>query len=669
MAEGQLVHSRSRQVVRHVVPRRTVIRLAVVVVLKRPAVAVHVQPVVTQTVRHRLAPGVVHRKLQAAAHALTQRRLQPVEVHLRPRLRDHQDLRSHRRAQVLVVVVQRRGRIPVHKILVQVAVVLDVLPRLAHVPRLHRRRAGDRVLRGQVPLLHIRRLLVLRIHLRHRPARRSRESLLHCPRSPAARRTRARRRRDCVDGHRLNERRLRRQPLVRRVALLETRRPIAGAHHQPLRCLIRESHTWHELPEVRLVTGRIAAHPRTRRRAHRHFARVQHLPGRNIDVCRPVKLLDPRLDVLIPQPQVQRQVGTKLVVVPDVPRRPPLPLSHAHAAQGGRHLSHPVQHKVRARPAQPIGLRRIAGERARIVHRSQKSKVVAGRVIVLVPDSLDAHAQQMAPTLPRQILDIAVRVVDHAAVEPRRPEVRQIARAAAPAERRVRAEPLIGETHERLRSKRNPHLRVARVAELPCRVPRRPLVPVHPRKADPRRVHNLRRENMHPVRPHDIRRIYVDPRKRNRQHGRLSVISRRGRKERRHLIRPSRVPLDLHIALVVGLVLPRRPLQVVSHQPVSRRRVRLRIKLRMRQKKLQNRIQNRNSLVTRIRSKVVLRVVQLNRWRRVEQCRKIPVPHRRRQHARRPQPALVPPRAQIIHEEKQLVPQNRPAQRSPKLRL
>src|SRR5208282_1148326 len=59
-----------------------------------------------------------------------------------------------------------------------------------------------------------------------------------------------------------------------------------------------------------------------------------------------------------------------------------------------------------------VGGGRVGGEGAAVVLRAEIAVVVAGGIVVLIAARLDAHADVMQSTLPSQVVDVAVGVVD-----------------------------------------------------------------------------------------------------------------------------------------------------------------------------------------------------------------------------------------------------------------
>ena len=329
----------------HVVPGRTVVCSAVVVVLECAAVATHVQRIVAQAVGHSLAIGVVDREFEAMVDALAQDRLHGVVVHHGARLGDEQGTRAdaNRRcgagrihavdADVLVVVERGRGWIGVIQRSVDVAVVLNMLALLAHIAHLQRSGAGERVLYRQIPFLHVRRLDILRID-----AEVGRAAVGGCAAGKAFFRGTGRgnvtgRGRVYLDVDGLDEGRDSSETLVVGVAFKEAVGTVAAADHGAIVDLIRESEVRHPL----LVIGHIARGSRAdsglRRRSHGNAAGIHDLSGGEIDRSSLVILFDPGLVEFVAEAEIQGQVRHDLEIVADVTSGAPLALSHVDAAQ------------------------------------------------------------------------------------------------------------------------------------------------------------------------------------------------------------------------------------------------------------------------------------------------------------------------------------------------
>ena len=77
-------------------------------------------------------------------------------------------------------------------------------------------------------------------------------------------------------------------------------------------------------------------------------------------------------------------------------------------------LRYSIQNEVGGSIAKSVNRTRvgIAGEVSGVVERAEKALVIAGDVVVLIADCLDSHAERMHAVLPRQVVAIAVGVVD-----------------------------------------------------------------------------------------------------------------------------------------------------------------------------------------------------------------------------------------------------------------
>jgi len=212
----------------HVVSRRPPVGGAVVVVLEG-ALATgsgDIQGIVAQAVGQRFCIGVVERELQSMAYALAQNCLQRLVVHRGAGFRDQQVVGSDAYGWVdrvhaeVRVVVKRSGRgIAVHQILIDVAVVLNVLALFAQVSNLQRQGSAHRIFTGETPFLHVRRLDILRINIERAPITHGAagKTLLRCARISRI----AGRRSNGAYIHCLNKRSNGSQTLIGRVALKE----------------------------------------------------------------------------------------------------------------------------------------------------------------------------------------------------------------------------------------------------------------------------------------------------------------------------------------------------------------------------------------------------------------------------------------------------------------
>src|SRR6185437_13485049 len=122
--------------------------------------------------------------------------------------------------------------IPVHSVLVDVAVVFNVLTLFSEVTDLQRGRAGQSIFTRQTPFLDVGRLDILRVHVEGAAVLHctSRESLLRRARSSWI----ARSWRDGLDVHSLDEWSNRGEALVGRVALIETGGSVTAANDQTI---------------------------------------------------------------------------------------------------------------------------------------------------------------------------------------------------------------------------------------------------------------------------------------------------------------------------------------------------------------------------------------------------------------------------------------------------
>ena len=143
-SNGQGIDRRTGEVVQHVVPSRTVVATAVVVVLEGAAEAVDLQSIVAQAVGHGSTVSVVDSEFQTMIEALTKNRLECVVVHHGARLGDQQAAVAtdaqrgvdSGQPDVLAVVERGRGLIAIDGVLVDIAVILNVLALFADVARL-----------------------------------------------------------------------------------------------------------------------------------------------------------------------------------------------------------------------------------------------------------------------------------------------------------------------------------------------------------------------------------------------------------------------------------------------------------------------------------------------------------------------------------------------------
>src|ERR1700722_20092161 len=242
---------------------------------------------------------------------------------------------------------------------------------------LQRQGMGDRILRGEIELLHVRRLDILRIYVEGatRSTRTSSETLLCRSRDPWT--GRCRRHHVYIDC--LNEWSDRGQALVGGVALEEAGCAITAANDEAIRWLIGEPDPRHDLVIVRVVAGTIAAEAGTHRRTGGYASSVDDLTRRDIDVSRLVVGFNPGLIVLIPQAGVQGQPRRRFIVVVDESGGAPLPLPNVYAGQRCGSSAHTVKQEVSAAVSARVRQGGIAGERAGVIERSKETVIIAGR--------------------------------------------------------------------------------------------------------------------------------------------------------------------------------------------------------------------------------------------------------------------------------------------------
>ena len=122
------------------------------------------------------------------------------------------------------------------------------------------------------------------------------------------------------------------------------------------------------------------------------------------------------------------------------------------------------------------------------------------------------------------------------------------------------------------------------------------------------------------------------------------------------LVYAARSPIDLKVLLIVLDEISLPAMEVILQQPIHRCGVGQRIKLGMGKQICCHRIQNRKALITGIRSKIVLRVIQLNAAAALRQeSGKISVAHSLGENTGSSDAALMSARTFVVYEEKEFI--------------